>query len=87
MFCQRACVWQVEGEIYGDEGVDGAVLKAQRRAGEAARAARAADLAEFATARSKARARLREADQALRRAAELWGGERERWRQGLRCRC
>lgn len=68
-------MWQVEGEIYGDEGVEAAVLKAQRRAGEAARAARAADLSEFATARSKARARLREADLALRRAAELWGGE------------
>jgi len=58
--------------LFSSQGA--AVAAAQRRAGESARKARAADLADFATARSKARQRLREAEIAFTTASELWGG-------------
>jgi tetratricopeptide (TPR) repeat protein len=63
-----------EAGIYGDDEEASAARVASRRAGEAARKARASDLSEFATARSKARARLREAESAFGKASELWGG-------------
>jgi len=69
--------------VYGDDETEAAAVAARKKAGEAARKARAADLAEFATAKEKGRSRLREAEHAFLKATELWGSHRVDYNQKL----